>query len=708
MDGGLDSDSDDDDAAAAAEKRKKKQKKKASRVFFDDAAEDDDEAEERKKKKSKTEEGDNDDDDDTDEDDEDDDYVKDGFVVDEAEALEEELLRRKREKKKKKKKATGDLEASDEDFGGDDAKDDDDSKGSNSDSDSDSDNDDGKKTKRLKKLRDTDVLDDDDLALIQEAQGVGGGAGGGGDDNPDEHVRRERAEAMEKERAEARARAETIRAHDADELRKGLFDDEAGEDEDTGAGGTDGTGTGAGFGNASQRSAAVEIFDEDGMDDFIEDDIGDQAEIRNSERFESARTGTGTGRGGDGGVSEAQLTEASEIFGTDYLDFMEAAQAEEEEEDDEYDAEFSNGGGRGQFRERGTGIDYGFDDLDDDDDDGSDDDDDEDLFGEGGDDENDGAAHEQRAEALRLKREKRKLARAERRKAVQQKRLERRRARLRRAFEPVQLVENFCTERDDAIRTKDVPERFFDRADVDPTKAESTDPQQNVLGAAMAEIEAGGDEEEEATWIMSRVPAVASEFFSHLQNIDETFDADEAEKKQMEIIHSIVRVLHLVKHDALEPEFIRRYRGDVVTSPAVRECLHEILDEDAEWDRMTEARNAVEDLLERAVAAAKALGASDDIGVVGGDDPAQLVASLSRQLEDAQSALHESEAEEKRLTAELAALKEGQDDDDDKELFGDDDEDEVSSVVFVLVVAAAAVVVVVVLFISLKHGCSHR
>ena len=103
------------------------------------------------------------------------------------------------------------------------------------------------------------------------------------------------------------------------------------------------------------------------------------------------------------------------------------------------------------------------------------------------------------------------------------------------------------------------------------------------------------------------------------------------------------------------------------------------------------------------MAAAKALGASDDIGVVGGDDPAQLVASLSRQLEDAQSALNESEAEEKRLTAELAALKEGQDDDDDdEELFGDDDEDEdeVSGVV-------VDVVVVVMLFISFKHGSIH-
>ena len=175
---------------------------------------------------------------------------------------------------------------------------------------------------------------------------------------------------------------------------------------------------------------------------------------------------------------------------------------------------------------------------------------------------------------------------------------------------------------------------------------------------------------------MSRVPTVASEFFSHLQNVDENFDADEAEKKQMEIIHSIVRVLRLVKRDALEPEFIRRYRGDVVTSPAVRECLHNILDEDAEWERMTEARNAVEGLLEKAVAAAKALGASDEIGVSGGDDPAQLVASLSRQLEGAQSALAESEAEEKRLTAELGALKEGQADDDDDELFGDDDDDD--------------------------------
>lgn len=36
------------------------------------------------------------------------------------------------------------------------------------------------------------------------------------------------------------------------------------------------------------------------------------------------------------------------------------------------------------------------------------------------------------------------------------------RAALRRAFEPVQLVENFCTEHDEVIRTVDCPERYYD------------------------------------------------------------------------------------------------------------------------------------------------------------------------------------------------------------------------------------------------------
>jgi len=653
-----DSDSAADDSDPVAEKERQMKKKKARMAFIDDAAEDDDEA------PGGGGGGDKDGDDDDEEeddggDDDNNDYIRDGFVVDEAD---EEVLSGR---KKKKKKPTGDLEDSDDDDD-DNIKDSDDS---DSDDDSDSNSNSGgdetkrRKKKRLQKLRDTDVLDDDDLALIQEAQGGELGADAAEDA---EHIRRERAEAESRERAEATARAETIRAHDADELRKGLFDDEAGEDEDVDVDGRDRDRHTSQ--KPSQRSA-VEVFDEDGMDDFIEDDIGDQDEIRQSARLEreqmSARAGGG---GGEGGVSEAQLTEASEIFGTDYLEFMEAAQAEEEEEDvDDYDA-FGTGRSK-RFRERGTGIDYGVsdDEVLDDDDMADSDDDEEDLFGDDGDD--DGAGDEQRAEALRLKREKRKLARAERRKQQQQKRLERRRARLRRAFEPVQLVENFCTERDDEIRAKDVPERYFDRKDIDPTKMES---EASPLGSAMAEIEAGGEEEEEATWIMARVPAVASEFFSHLQSMD----AENAEKKQMEIIHSIVRVLRLVKRDALEPEFIRRYRADVVTSPAVRDCLHEIMDEDAEWDRMTAARTTVEDLLEKAVMAASAIGAGGDIGEAGNEDPAEVVDKLQQQLEEAQASLDESVNEEERLTAELAALKEGQDDDDDDELFGDDDDDD--------------------------------
>ena len=66
-----------------------------------------------------------------------------------------------------------------------------------------------------------------------------------------------------------------------------------------------------------------------------------------------------------------------------------------------------------------------------------------------------------RREALRLKREKRRIERERRSREAQRRRSERRKAKLIRAFEPVQLVENFCTDRDDKIRAAENTNRYY-------------------------------------------------------------------------------------------------------------------------------------------------------------------------------------------------------------------------------------------------------
>ena len=175
---------------------------------------------------------------------------------------------------------------------------------------------------------------------------------------------------------------------------------------------------------------------------IIDDDIGDQHDILASDRAKYA------GEDGEGGISQAQMNEASEIFGTDYLDFIAQDEDRDEDEDDELF-------GKNRYRERGVGVDTGVDSEDV----LSDDDDDDDLFGE--DDDGDVKTPQQK-EALKLKREKRELARKERKKNILAKKIAKQKADLRKQFEPVQLVENFCTDRDDEIRQRDAPERFFD------------------------------------------------------------------------------------------------------------------------------------------------------------------------------------------------------------------------------------------------------
>jgi len=573
-----DDSSDEEPAAAAAKKRKasssSQQQKKKTRMeksFIDDAAE-----------HSGEEDEDDSDDEEEEDDGENNDYVKDGFVVDEDE-----------EPQHKK----DDLEDSDDD----------------DDDDDDEDVAKTRRTKRVKKLKHYEQLDEDDLALIQEAQGE------------KDRLAEERA------REEAR-RAAAVRAQNEAELRKGLFydSDEQQQQQQPHA----------------RKPTRLERYDEDGMDDFIDDDIGDQGDIMASERGQREEDGFRTG------VSEAQLTEASEIFGTDYLDFM---GGQEEEEDD--DAIMGK-----QYRERGVGVDLG---VDSDEEDLISEDDDEDLFGDDDEDVS-GQTVRQRAEALKLKREKREVAKAERRRQMQLKKAEKRKARLRRAFEPVQLVENFCTDKDDEIRMRDAPERFFDW----------TTP---FHGAKTKQF--SPEEEEEAVWIMSRTPEIAMEFFSPPPAVgpDDDFEAV-LKQRQQSVLDSIVYALRFMHVDKFEPDFIKRYRADWITSPAVRENLYAVMDEDGKWDQTIHARGKVDTILTNMTAATK----GDEATGTEEED----VLKLREDLQVAQGKLDETLKQESNVKeqleeyADVAAKPDDDDDDDDEDLFGndDDDEDEVSQV----------------------------
>lgn len=438
-----------------------------------------------------------------------------------------------------------------------------------------------KRLKKVRKMREYDRLDDEDLALIQEAQGL------------DQLPASSRPEPVERQ---------TIVAKSEAELRKGLFYDSDGEQEG-----------GAKAKDDVRKPTRVERYDEDGMDDFIDDDIGDQGDILASER-----------RGrydeeDDREINEAQLQEASDIFGTDYLEFMQ----EEEQVDDDEEELLGK-----KYRERGVGVDLG---VDSDEEIISDDEDDDDLFGDDDDD-----MDEQKAEALRLKREKRKLDKAERRRQSLAKKTERRRAQLRRAFEPVQLVENFCTERDDEIRAADAPERFFDwKVPFHGSEADGMNE----------------DEKQEATWIASRIPDIAQEFA-----------AATSESQQRSILESIAYALRFMHRDKVEPAFIKRYRRDYVVSPAVRENLYAVQDEDGEWDRILSAREKVDSVIMQVTAA---VDSDETTGV-----DAQKLQKLQDELEEAQAKLEDAAKQESVVKRDLEGLP-AVDDDDDDELFGD-------------------------------------
>jgi hypothetical protein len=292
----------------------------------------------------------------------------------------------------------------------------------------------------------------------------------------------------------------------------------------------------------------------------------------------------------------------------------------------------------GKYRERGIEMggeseDEVISDDDDDDDDG--------LFGDEDEEGIAGTGSHQKAEALRLKREKRKLAKAERRRLAVAKKAERRKAQIRRVFEPVQLVENFCTDRDDEIRQSDIPERLFDWKT----------PFHGSENEGMNE-----DERTEAMWIVGRVPDIMAEFYAASMEMD----------RQNSILESIANALRFMHRDKLEPAFIKRYRKDYVTSPAVQDNLYAVMDEDGEWDRVLGAREKVKILLQSITSVAEGDAS------MGAD--VQNLRQMQESLAAAQEHLEDTAKQESLLKGELGALGDADDDDDDDELFGDDEE----------------------------------
>jgi len=294
------------------------------------------------------------------------------------------------------------------------------------------------------------------------------------------------------------------------------------------------------------------------------------------------------------------------------------------------------------------------------DDDSDSDDDDADLFGD--DDMDQDMGDKQRADLLKLKREKKRMAKEERRRQKNQRMDDKRKAQLRRAFEPVQLVENFCTERDDAIRMTDAPERYYDWLEASSTKKKLP---------KLAE-EVTDDEEEQAIWIMSKIPAIHSEWFAVSSTLvtpgEGGMEDDDLEKKERAILESIIYALRFMKVEKFEPEFIKRYRKDIVSSPAVQENLYRIMDEDSEWERMTEARSKIECVL------TEQSQRNDEGGY-------EELAMLKEELKRANEKLERTVKEEEKVQVELEEMEkngekkkeEGSDDDDD-DLFGDDDD----------------------------------
>lgn len=493
-----------------------------------------------------------------------------------------------------------DYEKDDFVVGEEDDEDDNKAKGDLSDSDdSDDDDDDNGRsrkkegTKRIRRMKDKYQLTEDDLDLIREGRG--------------EPVARRNDAEVDQSRG-------GVRSSDAAGLQNQLFGDDDELDEGS-------------YTRNSRKDRQEDFFDVDYDDDnFIVDDVHGQ-------------DGYGMPRPRKGGsqkyadyeadenreaVTMGMIEDAVDIFGSD---FIEAMQREKEDRDeDDYEA-------KQRFKEKGVGVDLAVDsDVEvESDDDMSDDDDELDE------------------EAAKLKRDKRTL-----RKLRKKKRDEARKSRLRKAFEPVQLAENFCTEKDDKIRESDIPERFFDW--------------KTPYHEDLSEVQ------EEAYWIMSRIPEISAEYNSIPLQIPMSEDNDEmqdpSERKREDILNSISEALKFMHKDKLEPEFIRRYRADIVTSKAVRNNLYEIFDEDTKYDQLVFSRNRVSNMLKTMNDSSKTEEIAENFNVLTEQLGVDVVAA-KKKLDDALK--QQKEAQE---SLEKLNITDKEKDNDNDELFGDDDEED--------------------------------
>jgi hypothetical protein len=144
-------------------------------------------------------------------------------------------------------------------------------------------------------------------------------------------------------------------------------------------------------------------------------------------------------------------------------------------------------------------------------------------------------------------------------------------------------------------------------------------------------------------------------------------------ERQKSILDSIVHALRYMHRDKMEPDFIKRYRADYVTSPAVQENLYSIMDEDGKWDQMVHAREKVEGILTAITSDAK----KEEEGDAGQEN----VIKLTEILQAAQAKLDETlkqSSDIKEQLKEFTDLATNMDveDEDDEDLFGKDDDDE--------------------------------
>jgi len=524
--------------------------------------------------------------------------------------------------------------------------------------------------RRVQRLRDVTALDEEDLALIEEAK----------------HSTEELPEsepAAHAPLADQQQRQKTITATSEAELRKELFLDSEEEDEPP-ASRRPPIKAAA---QASRRNKPSTTFDEDGLDDFIDYQEDDDAYLDADQRREAMENRRllylnelqqdSAHRRSTAGVTQAQLQEATDIFGDEYLDIMASRQRDVlDDEDDWMDTAVErNRMRKTAVRERGVGVEYGLESSDEDleYDEDLEGDDEDDLSQDSEDPTLSTLTPLQRTEAKRLAREKKRLDKQERRRLAVVQKAERRKARLKKAFEPVQLMHHFCTDKDDLIRSKDEPERFFD------WNTPFHGPPSKGQGVTTALSDAISEEEiEEALWIMGRIPSIASEFFNAVfldQNSikaeqDVNMDLDSMPMNQKAILDSISYALRFMHRENLEPEFIRRYRADIVTSPAVRDHLYTIMDDDAEWERFIIARNKVQQSLQ-------SMTSLLDLDKARGSETEQLD-QLRESVQRAQERYDQSIQQETNIRLELGRLTasdDSMDQDAEDDLFGHEDQE---------------------------------